>query len=195
MTEKFPSHPGGRPTDYKPEYCQQLIDHCATGKSIASFAGLIDVDRKTISNWAREHDEFFLAVTREDKSTLRLGEHVDLSCSGRQRQCDRRNLRRLEHVAPQRARKRRCLPIQNGSRYRSTNTLDQAAAQSLLRPTTPLRTSWVLRSIAFLPQSGDRFEYEEGFCGRIVERVSHGAGIGQSNLPIGRPLWEHSSDR
>lgn len=41
----------GRPTKYKEEYCQMLIDHMAKGFSFESFAGLISVNRDTIYHW------------------------------------------------------------------------------------------------------------------------------------------------
>ena len=51
----------GQPTAYKPEYCQMLIDHMSEGFSYESFAGKIDVARKTIYNWERDFPEFLHA--------------------------------------------------------------------------------------------------------------------------------------
>lgn len=48
----------GRPTDYKEEYCQELIDHMAAGYSFESFAGLIGVARSTIYKWAEDVPQF-----------------------------------------------------------------------------------------------------------------------------------------
>ena len=48
----------GRPTDYKPEYCQMLIDHMAKGYSFESFAGLIRAARSSIYLWIDVHEEF-----------------------------------------------------------------------------------------------------------------------------------------
>ena len=53
--------PPGRPSKYKPEYCEMLLDHCAKGLSFAAFAGLIGVNIDTISEWAKVHDEFSVA--------------------------------------------------------------------------------------------------------------------------------------
>ena len=50
--------PAGRPTEYKPEYCQQLIDHMAEGFSFESFAGLLGVSKQTIYNWLEHFPEF-----------------------------------------------------------------------------------------------------------------------------------------
>lgn len=54
--------PEGRPSKYKPEYCEQIIKFCSEGYSITGFAGSIGVCRDTIVEWARVHPEFSLAV-------------------------------------------------------------------------------------------------------------------------------------
>lgn len=46
---------------YKPEYCQKLIDHMATGHSFVSFAGTINVGKRTIYEWVEKHPEFAAA--------------------------------------------------------------------------------------------------------------------------------------
>lgn len=64
-------HPGGRPTKYKPEYCQDLIDYFrvprpdpANPQSMAYFPTLdgwcctIGITRQTISDWVKVHPEF-----------------------------------------------------------------------------------------------------------------------------------------
>lgn len=51
----------GRPTLYKPEYCQMLIDHMAQGYSFTSFAADVDTDFQTLYNWCKDHAEFFEA--------------------------------------------------------------------------------------------------------------------------------------
>ena len=48
----------GQPTKYKPEYCQKLIDHMATGLSYETFGAVIDVATSTIYLWEDEHPEF-----------------------------------------------------------------------------------------------------------------------------------------
>lgn len=52
---------GGRPEDYKPEYCEMLIEHMESGLSFESFAGAVDVTRKTVYNWCESHPEFLHA--------------------------------------------------------------------------------------------------------------------------------------
>jgi hypothetical protein len=48
----------GRPTDYKPEYCQMLIEHMEEGYSFESFGGIIGVAEKTLYNWEKQHPDF-----------------------------------------------------------------------------------------------------------------------------------------
>lgn len=52
----------GRPTDYRPEYCQMIIDHMEDGASVVSFAASISVARSTITEWANVHPEFSVAL-------------------------------------------------------------------------------------------------------------------------------------
>lgn len=53
---------GGRPTKYRPEYCQAIIEHMSEGASMTSFAASIGVARSTITQWADENPEFSVAV-------------------------------------------------------------------------------------------------------------------------------------
>jgi hypothetical protein len=54
----------GRPSLYDPEYCGDIVTHCATGASITSYAAEIGVCRDTITEWASKHAEFSVAVKR-----------------------------------------------------------------------------------------------------------------------------------
>lgn len=49
---------GGRPTKYRPEYCEEVQDFCAGGLSLTAFAGKIGVSRRTIAHWCEAHPEF-----------------------------------------------------------------------------------------------------------------------------------------
>jgi len=53
-----PSYNIGRPTQYKVEYCQQLIDFMAKGFNITSFAGQVSVSRQTLDSWFNLHPDF-----------------------------------------------------------------------------------------------------------------------------------------
>ncbi len=50
---------GGRPTKFKPEYCEMLIKHMGTsGLSYETFAPTIGVDRDTLYHWETKHPKF-----------------------------------------------------------------------------------------------------------------------------------------
>lgn len=51
-----------RPTDYKKEYCQKVIEHMSEGASLTSFAASIGCARSTINVWMEANPEFSEAV-------------------------------------------------------------------------------------------------------------------------------------
>ena len=53
---------GGRPNQYRPEYCQKAREYMADGYSTKAFAGSIGVSLQTVYNWMDAHPEFFDAV-------------------------------------------------------------------------------------------------------------------------------------
>lgn len=59
-----PKHPGGRPTIYKSEYCQQLIEHMANGRPYETFAYRIGVGRSSMYEWEAKFPEFADAKQR-----------------------------------------------------------------------------------------------------------------------------------
>lgn len=56
--------PAGRPTSYKPEYCDQVIEWGALGKSLVWMAASFGVSRDTVHEWSKVHPEFSDALTR-----------------------------------------------------------------------------------------------------------------------------------
>lgn len=48
----------GRPSKYKPEFCEMLIEHMGQGYSFESFAGIIEVNQDTLHEWTKTHDCF-----------------------------------------------------------------------------------------------------------------------------------------
>lgn len=65
MTEEAPKkRPVGRPSKYKPEYCEQIIELGKEGKSIAQMAAAFDVDKASIFDWAAAHEDFSTALAR-----------------------------------------------------------------------------------------------------------------------------------
>jgi transposase len=62
QTRPVAKHPGGRPSEYKPEYCQRVIDYMAQGYSLSAFAGSIRKSRETIYGWITTYPDFSHAV-------------------------------------------------------------------------------------------------------------------------------------
>ena len=56
--------PGGRPTKYKPEFCDLVIEVGEYGGWLCEMAEACDVVRATMDVWAAEHPEFLEALTR-----------------------------------------------------------------------------------------------------------------------------------
>lgn len=54
--------PAGRPTKYDPAYCDQVREFLKDGYSLAAFAGHIGVALSTVNLWAKDHEEFSVAV-------------------------------------------------------------------------------------------------------------------------------------
>ena len=55
-------HPGGRPTDYNPEFCQIAADACARGATDEEIADLLDVSARTVYRWKLQHPAFCQAI-------------------------------------------------------------------------------------------------------------------------------------
>lgn len=54
----------GRPTKYKPEYCEAIVESLRQGNSLLQFAVSIGVVKSTLQEWKAEHPEFSAAYTR-----------------------------------------------------------------------------------------------------------------------------------
>jgi len=48
----------GRPTKYRKEYCEQLVEWMREGKSFWTFASTIPCSIDTICEWTHQHEEF-----------------------------------------------------------------------------------------------------------------------------------------
>ncbi len=68
-----------RPTKYKPEFCQLLIDHRAKGLSYESFAGTIGAGRSVLYDWEKAHPAFLDAKKVAKEANLLTLEKVGLS--------------------------------------------------------------------------------------------------------------------
>jgi hypothetical protein len=54
--------PVGRPTKYKPEYCERVIALGKEGYSHAELAADLEVDKASMYRWAEEHEDFRTAL-------------------------------------------------------------------------------------------------------------------------------------
>lgn len=52
----------GRPTKYRPEFAEQVLDYMGRGYSLTAFAGSIRVSRECVYEWERTIPEFSDAV-------------------------------------------------------------------------------------------------------------------------------------
>lgn len=55
---------GGRPSKFKPEFHDLVIEYAKAGKSITQIACLLDVTRESLYEWERENPEFSYTLTR-----------------------------------------------------------------------------------------------------------------------------------
>ena len=56
--------PAGRPSKYKPEFCDQLIEHMKEGLGYEIFAATVGVCDDTLRHWEQAHPEFLAAKKR-----------------------------------------------------------------------------------------------------------------------------------
>jgi len=57
-----PKRPVGRPTAYRPEMCQQLIEAISPGHSAEAGAAEIGIGPRTLCTWQQQHPEFQHAI-------------------------------------------------------------------------------------------------------------------------------------
>lgn len=80
-TDQAPENQGaGRPSEYNPEYCAQLITHMRSGGSFEGFAGLIEVSKQTLYNWTKKHKEFLDAKEVGESVALLWWENIGKNC-------------------------------------------------------------------------------------------------------------------
>ncbi len=62
MTEEKKSKPPGyvfgRPTEYKSEYCEKLIEHMSQGFSFETFGAIVNCHKDTLYQWLKKHEDF-----------------------------------------------------------------------------------------------------------------------------------------
>ena len=60
----------GRPTKYKSEYCEKVVELMSKGMSKNEVAANLGVDQVTLYNWADKHIPFFKAIKRGEQLSL-----------------------------------------------------------------------------------------------------------------------------
>jgi len=58
--------PAGRPTKYKPEYCEQIVEEFSKGGHVMTFAYRVGVSKQTVYDWCDAHPEFLDAKQRAE---------------------------------------------------------------------------------------------------------------------------------
>ncbi len=66
----------GRPTEYKPEYCERLLAHMAQGLSFEGFAGEVRVSFQTLYSWRDKYPAFLEAMLEGRSLCFRFHEQV-----------------------------------------------------------------------------------------------------------------------
>lgn len=69
-------HKGGRPTDYRPEYCERVIQLGRDGKDKTQIAAELGISKKTLYNWIDANPEFLHAI--EQSVTLHKAYWIDI---------------------------------------------------------------------------------------------------------------------
>lgn len=54
----------GRPTKYRPELCDRLLEMMSDGKSVMQFCSEVGISRDTFYRWTHDNDDFSDTFTR-----------------------------------------------------------------------------------------------------------------------------------
>ena len=60
----------GRPSKYKPEFCERVVEIASQGKGKAEIAFELGVDRDTLREWAKAKPEFSVAIKKAYEAAL-----------------------------------------------------------------------------------------------------------------------------
>lgn len=74
-----PPNPPHRPSEYRPEFCEMVIAHMASGKSFASFGGIVSVSEQTLYNWRDAHADFLEAYRLGRAKSMNFWEEMGIS--------------------------------------------------------------------------------------------------------------------
>lgn len=76
MTETTEKRPVGRPSLYKPEYCEEVIALGKIGKSTEAIGAILGVGTKTLYNWRDQHEDFLHALDMAKEFELQWWEDI-----------------------------------------------------------------------------------------------------------------------
>lgn len=71
MTKK-----NGRPTKYKPEYCQIAMDYMKAGNTKIQLAAHLGVNPDSIHEWTKKHTEFSVAIKKAERLSQAFWEDI-----------------------------------------------------------------------------------------------------------------------
>ncbi|MDR1348903.1 MAG: helix-turn-helix domain-containing protein [Prevotellaceae bacterium] len=63
-TAKKPTKTRGRPTDYKPEYAEQVFKLCLLGATDKAIADFFSISEKTLNTWKKKNLDFLQSIKR-----------------------------------------------------------------------------------------------------------------------------------
>jgi hypothetical protein len=82
-TKKAPKKKVGRPTQYKEEYCELLIEFMKKGYSFEAFGAELSVAKKTLYLWLDKHPEFVHAKDIATSHSRKFWETIAIeACKG-----------------------------------------------------------------------------------------------------------------
>ena len=71
----------GRPTQFKDEYCEKLIEHMKQGYSYASFGAVVHVCEDTLYEWKKKHPSFAEAKRQGSAYSMHQWEKIGIAGS------------------------------------------------------------------------------------------------------------------
>jgi len=76
MTDTTEKRPVGRPSLYKPEYCEEVIALGKLGKSVEAIGAILGVGTKTLYNWRDQNEDFLHALDMAKEFELQWWEDI-----------------------------------------------------------------------------------------------------------------------
>ncbi len=78
-TPQLDKRPPWRPTDYRPEFCEQVVELGRQGKSYTQIASALDINKSTLYEWKDRYPDFSNALTRARQEAQTWWEDVGQS--------------------------------------------------------------------------------------------------------------------